>query len=476
MKLTKRMMSVMLAVLMIVSGACVAGMQASAADGKSAAGAGTLPAKYYSTNGGGKVGVKKTIKIDGDASDWSEDMKIAQSAAWDVANHWKGGHENCVLDLTGLFAAWDDNNLYIGWQMVNTTDTWADREGDGPLSDGGRVLDVPLVVALSIKNAPPTMTGKVDNGKNIWDATGGFSFSGVNVDHLFYMSGKPGLGKPAMFTVADSNGNTDYGSHCVDFKTAGIEYKMAETNICKEIWGLNGSDSPEDVYSESADWVDFKTHKGKRAHKTSYDSFYEMSIPLSKLGITASQLTSTGIGAMVVATRGESAIDCIPFDAASMLDNAKKSYSKDASTSMEKEDADVISVPLASVGKVRSGQVITPDPVDETTPSGEETTAASEETTAAPEETTTQAPTVTETEAPKVLGLYGDVNGDNKVSIKDASAIQKHLAMLDIIPAEREAFADVTGDNKISIKDASAIQKYLAALEHNSKTGENLMG
>ncbi len=33
---------------------------------------------------------KKTIVIDGDASDWTEDMKIAQSAAWDVANHWKG--------------------------------------------------------------------------------------------------------------------------------------------------------------------------------------------------------------------------------------------------------------------------------------------------------------------------------------------------------------------------------------------------
>lgn len=470
MKLTKRMMSVVLAVLMIVSGACVAGMTASAANGQLA--------KYYSTNPGGKVGAKKTIKIDGDPSDWSEDLRIANSGAWDIPNHWKGGHENCVLDLVGLYAAWDDNNLYIGWQMVNTTDTWADREGDGPLSDGGRVLDVPLVLALSVDKSKPTMTGKVTNGKNIWDATGGFSFDGVKVDHLFFMSGKPGLGKPAMFTVADDKGNTDYESHCVDYKTAGIDYKVAETNICSEIWGLNGSNDPSDVFSDSADWVDFKTYKGgKRAHKISYDSFYEMSIPLNKLGITTSQLTSQGIGAMLIATRGESPIDCIPFDGNAMLDNTKKSYSKDESTSMEKEDADVISVPLASVGKLTgtAGAEVIPGGLTEDTTAATEA-ATTEETTTAAEETTTEAPTSTETEAPKVLGIYGDVNGDNTVSIKDASAIQKHLAMIDTIPAEREVFADVTGDNKISIKDASAIQKYLAALEHNSKIGENVMG
>ena len=101
-----------------------------------------LCTKYYQTNPSGKLGVaNKTITIDGSATDWSEDMLIAQGAAWDIANNWKGGHENCVLDTYALFAAYDSSNLYVGWQMVNTTDTWA-REGDGPLSDGGRVLGI----------------------------------------------------------------------------------------------------------------------------------------------------------------------------------------------------------------------------------------------------------------------------------------------------------------------------------------------
>ena len=143
--------------------------------------------EYYWTNKDGAVGINKTITIDGDASDWSENMKIAQGAAWDVANHWKGGHENCVLDTVGLYAAWDDTNLYVAWQMVNTTDTWS-REGDGPLSDGGRVLDVPLILALSVDSSKVKMSNKNTNGGSIWGNKMGLEFT-THVDNLLYMSG-----------------------------------------------------------------------------------------------------------------------------------------------------------------------------------------------------------------------------------------------------------------------------------------------
>ena len=72
---------------------------------------GTLASNYYATNPNGKVGVQKTITIDGSAADWDESMLIAQGAAWDVANQYKGGHENCVLDTYALFACWDSDNL-----------------------------------------------------------------------------------------------------------------------------------------------------------------------------------------------------------------------------------------------------------------------------------------------------------------------------------------------------------------------------
>ena len=70
------------------------------------------------------------------------------------------------------------------------------------------------------------------------------------------------------------------------------------------------------------------------------------------MGITKADLESKGIGAMLVATRGESALDCIPFDSAAMLDNATEDYGSDPSTSHEKDDIDNITVPLARVGKM----------------------------------------------------------------------------------------------------------------------------
>ena len=307
-------------------------------------------AKYYSTNGKG-TGKEATITIDGDFSDWSEDMLIAQGAAWDVANHYKGGHENCVLDTYALYAAWDNDNLYVAWQMVNTTDTWA-RSGDGPLSDGGRVLDVPLILALSIDPNSTSMSNKNTSGGSIWGQKMGVQFDSTtsHVDRLLYMSGKPGLGEPSMFKAVDAQGNTDYEEGCVGFAKGGIEYKMAEGNICSSIMGLNSSDDPSDVCNDGADWVDYKTFSGSQGtHDTKYDSFYEIKIPLSTLGITKDYITSNGIGAMLVATRGESGLDCIPFDV-TMLDNATGDYHAGDNTSLEKEDEDVITVPLASIG------------------------------------------------------------------------------------------------------------------------------
>ena len=366
MKKARKIVSVLLSALMLTSSAATAITANASTDG-------TLCDKY-ATNPGGKVGKQGSITIDGNMSDWSSDMLIAQGAAWDVANHYKGGHENCVLDTYALFASWDNSNLYVAWQLVNTTDTWA-REGDGPLSDGGRVLDVPLILALSVDPSSTSMSNKNTSGNPIWGQKMGLKFD-THVDHLFYMSGKPGLGQPAMFTAVDAQGNTNYEEGCHQYKAAGIEYKMAEGNICDSIWGLNFSEDTADVYDSSADWVDYKTFKGSSAtHNTKYDSFYEMKIPLSLLGIDASYLTTNGIGAMLVATRGESALDCIPFDD-TMLDNVTGDYSNDPSTSAEKDDIDTITSSFAMIGK--GGQVI---PTQPTTKPTEPTTKPTQPTT-----------------------------------------------------------------------------------------------
>ena len=427
----------------------------------------TTPAETgkYGTNPNGKVGKKASITIDGDASDWSDDMLIAQGAAWDVANHWKGGHENCVLDTYSLYGAWDDDNLYIGWQMVNTTDTWA-RSGDGPLSDGGRVLDVPLILALSIDNNSTKMSNKNTSGNPIWGRKMGLEFT-THVDRLLYMSGKPGLGKPAMFSAVDEEGNTNYTDGLVDFKTGGIEYKMATTCITDSIIGLNSSDDPKDCYNDGADWVDYKTFKGSSgAHDTKYDSFYEIKIPLDTLGIDSSYLTNNGIGAMLVATRGESALDCIPHDP-SMLDNVMDDYSADPSTSAEKDDVDNITVPFAKIGTL--GSI---DPTRPTTPTVTTTTKPTTVTTTTKPTTattTTKPTTVTTTTKPTTAttvtepaGILGDVNGDGVVNVKDASAIQKYAAEMTV--ELNLKLADYNKDGYVNVKDATDIQKTTAFL------------
>ncbi len=60
----------------------------------------------------------------------------------------------------------------------------------------------------------------------------------------------------------------------------------------------------------------------------------------------------------------------------------------------------------------------------------------------------------------------GDVNFDEDINIKDATAIQKHLASLVIFDEEALALADFNEDGGVSIKDATAIQKFIAGLEY----------
>ncbi|MBQ8057673.1 MAG: dockerin type I repeat-containing protein [Ruminococcus sp.] len=57
--------------------------------------------------------------------------------------------------------------------------------------------------------------------------------------------------------------------------------------------------------------------------------------------------------------------------------------------------------------------------------------------------------------------LYGDVDYDQDVNIMDATAVQQHLANINILRGTEEA-ADVDGDCKITIIDATTIQLYLA--------------
>lgn len=73
-----------------------------------------------------------------------------------------------------------------------------------------------------------------------------------------------------------------------------------------------------------------------------------------------------------------------------------------------------------------------------------------------------------------IYRLAGDVNEDSKVNVRDATAIQKHLANIVTLSSVGVALADANGDGKLNIKDATEVQKFIAGLTINNVIGEEI--
>lgn len=68
--------------------------------------------------------------------------------------------------------------------------------------------------------------------------------------------------------------------------------------------------------------------------------------------------------------------------------------------------------------------------------------------------------------------LLGDTDQNSKINIKDATLIQKNVAIISDISENGLIAADVNRDSKVNIKDATAIQKYLASIKIEHPIGE----
>ena len=60
--------------------------------------------------------------------------------------------------------------------------------------------------------------------------------------------------------------------------------------------------------------------------------------------------------------------------------------------------------------------------------------------------------------------MTGDVDGDGEVTVMDATAIQLHIAKLELLYGSGLANADVNKDGNVSILDATQIQLFIAQL------------
>ena len=59
----------------------------------------------------------------------------------------------------------------------------------------------------------------------------------------------------------------------------------------------------------------------------------------------------------------------------------------------------------------------------------------------------------------------GDSDLDGRITIKDATKIQKHIAKLLTLDDVALVLADANNDAKVSVKDATQIQKFIAGFE-----------
>lgn len=74
----------------------------------------------------------------------------------------------------------------------------------------------------------------------------------------------------------------------------------------------------------------------------------------------------------------------------------------------------------------------------------------------------------------KVSALLGDVDGNGRITVRDATTIQKFLSGMEILDPLSKKLADVDGNGKVVIKDVSAIQKWLGGRKTSYSIGKSV--
>ena len=299
---------------------------------------------HFATNPNNQYGKEKTIIVDGTKSGWELDMKLAQNIANNdprVFAHWSM-HEMAIDDYA-LFAAYDDEYLYLMWEMTNMSDVVAHE--DYPISQGNLwINNLPIFIFLSVQPGRGN-GGRMVGGGTIWNS--GISLE-EKVDTIIACSTNASNG-PFIYHYDESLGA--FPTETSDkYAESGITLKFSNGILDTQVFGLKecGSDNRRVSmdYDESSNWIDFYKDTN---HNKNLDMTYEMRIPLAKLGINKEHIKKNGIGIIKVSTFGTSGMDSLPYDK-SMSDNAHLPYSGDSSTSKEKEDEDHITCKLARIG------------------------------------------------------------------------------------------------------------------------------
>ncbi|MDD4737119.1 MAG: alpha-amylase family glycosyl hydrolase [Kiritimatiellae bacterium] len=285
--------------------------------------------KPYSTNP--TLGKYRSagITIDGanTSGEWTDDMLIALDVANDdprtLGDNWTT-HE-APIDFTHLWACWDNNNLYVAWQMVDVTDVidGANAGSGDPINRNDGILVWMML---------DTETGGCTN--DMWGKTQ--TWGGPDQpDYMMYMAGS--LWQGYISHQSDGVFPVDEGEYYA-CSARSITYDNGALLAAPSLWGVRDCDNRND--GESA----LENFKDSAHTRTDRDSFYEVKIPLAALGLTKADLEANGIGVMVGAG-GNSAMDTIPNDPATTDTPGVEVYN----SSFEWADTDHFTAPFARI-------------------------------------------------------------------------------------------------------------------------------
>ena len=131
----------------------------------------------------------------------------------------------------------------------------------------------------------------------------------------------------------------DGGVNYNTIAAAGITVAKGSTFGGTSLWGVGDADHRKNGDAPNRNFL-------AEGHSTARDSFYEMSIPLSYLNITAAQLDSgAGVGIMI-GGGSTSSMDSIPHDETTLDTPGVESYN----SSFEWGDSDIFTTPFARIG------------------------------------------------------------------------------------------------------------------------------
>ncbi len=316
---------------------------------------------YYKVNPNGQVGTRRTVNVTGHPatnafSNWSASDLIAQGVARDVCQAFKGVHERPIVDSYAIYAAYDNDNLYLGIQFVYTI--W-DLYGEGkqPGESKPYNMDGHMVLAFDL-DPEKSFDGYINGAGPIWnEGAKGAKFNN-GVDAVLMCSTKPGVGTPGFF-IPTADGHASYdAAYCKTVPSGFWGYTDGLHPSIEHVWGQSDFSYDPELLKGNEGFVDLRSEIDDKAH-----TFYEFKLPLSLLGVTADYIQNHGIGFMYLDKYGTSPVGGTPYDP-SFFDNVNGSYSQDPSSSLEKEDEDVITYAPARIGKLKATSAVESLPVE----------------------------------------------------------------------------------------------------------------